>query len=124
MMLGSVELRLPFTGPKKLSLIPSSFLFSDLNLFLDSGVAFDNFSDWKDGKLIDVIQRDEDGNIILDIEGNPLYEVINAKPTIVTSVGASLRINLFGALIIEPYYAMPLFQGSRFRFGLNLIPGW
>lgn len=124
MALGSLEIRLPFTGPRRLSLIPSSFFFSDLNLFVDSGVAFDNFSDWKDGKLIDVIVRDEDGNIILDPNGNPFYEVKSAKPTLVTSIGASLRINLFGAIIIEPYYAMPLLQGSRFRFGLNLIPGW
>jgi len=74
--------------------------------------------------LIDFIVRDEDGNIILDGNGNPIYEVRNAKPTLVTSVGISMRLNLFGALIIEPYYAMPLIDGSRFRFGLNLIPGW
>jgi len=124
MMLGSFEIRLPFTGPKQLALIPSSFLLTDLNLFIDSGVAFDNFSDFREGKLIDYILRDEDGNIILDPNGNPFYEVKNAKPTIVTSVGVSMRINLFGAMIIEPYYAMALMQGSKFRFGLNLIPGW
>ncbi|MGB4958262.1 MAG: hypothetical protein WBO36_02240 [Saprospiraceae bacterium] len=124
MMLGSVELRLPFTGPKRLALIPSSFFLSDLNLFMDSGVAFDHFSDWRDGKLIDIIQRDENGNVILDGNGSPIYAVTNSKPTIVTTIGASLRVNLFGALIVEPYYAMPLMDGGRFRFGLNLIPGW
>ena len=124
MMLGSIEVRLPFTGPKRLALISSSFLLSDINLFVDSGVAFDSFSDFSDGKLQDVILRDVEGNIIVDNSGNPLYEAKISKPTLVTSVGASMRINLFGALVIEPYYAMPLLQGSRFRFGLNLIPGW
>ena len=79
-----------FTGPKRLSLIPSTFLLTDINLFIDSGVAFDNFSDFSNGKLIDFILRDEDGNIILDVNGNPVYEARNAKPTLITSVGVSL----------------------------------
>lgn len=124
MLLGGVELRLPFTGPKRLAIIPSSFLLTDLNLFLDSGVTFDKMSDWSDGKLIDVVQRDEAGNIILDNSGNPIYRLELAKPTIITTVGLSMRINLFGALILEPYYARPLQQGGTFRWGLNLIPGW
>jgi Tol biopolymer transport system component len=124
MALGSVEVRLPFTGPKRLSLIPSSFLLTDLNVFIDGGVVFDEFKDFSEGKPYDFISRDENGNIILDSSGRPFYETRTAKPTFITTVGASLRINLFGALIIEPYYAMPLLQGSRFRFGINLIPGW
>lgn len=124
MALGSVEVRLPFTGPKRLALIPSSFLLTDLNVFVDGGVVFDSFNDFSEGKPYDFISRDENGNIILDSSGRPFYETRTAKPTFITTVGASLRINLFGALIIEPYYAMPLLQGSRFRFGINLIPGW
>ncbi len=124
MMLASFEIRLPFTGPKRLSLIPSSFLLTDLNLFVDSGVTFDKFTDFSDGKVSDFIQRDESGNIILDQNGRPLYETKTAKPTFITTVGVSMRLNLFGALIVEPYYAMPLLEGSKFRFGLNLIPGW
>lgn len=122
--MGSFEIRLPFTGPKRLSLISSSFFLSDISLFIDSGVTFDNFRDWKDGKLIDVISRDEHGNIILDSNHNPVYEIKNALPAVVTSAGISLRINLFGALILEPYYARTLSRGDKFRFGLNLIPGW
>ncbi len=44
----------------------------------------------------------------------------------VVSTGASLRINLFGYLVLEPYYAFPL-QNGGFRngqFGLNFVPGW
>ena len=124
MLLGGVELRLPFTGPRNLALISSSFLLSDINLFLDSGVTFDRFADWSEGKLIDVVQRDVEGNIIVDNSGNPIYKLEQAKPTVITSVGVSMRLNLFGALILEPYYARPLLDGGRFRFGLNLIPGW
>jgi hypothetical protein len=42
------------------------------------------------------------------------------------STGASVRINLFGYLVLEPYYAFPL-QNGGFRngtFGLNFVPGW
>jgi len=35
-----------------------------------------------------------------------------------------LRVNLFGALILEPYFARTLLKGGHFRFGLNIIPGW
>lgn len=124
MILGSFEIRFPFTGPKRLALIPSSFLFSDLNLFVDSGVTFDHFKDWKDGKLVDVIEKDENGNFITDANGNPIYTVKNALPTIITTAGVSLRVNLFGALILEPYFARTLLKGGHFRFGLNIIPGW
>jgi hypothetical protein len=44
----------------------------------------------------------------------------------VFSAGVSLRINLFGAMILEPYYAIP-FQQTRSKFGtfgLNFAPGW
>ena len=44
----------------------------------------------------------------------------------VFSTGVSLRINLLGYLIIEPYYAFPL-QNGGFKngsFGLNFTPGW
>ncbi|MGM0475422.1 MAG: hypothetical protein ACQERV_14865, partial [Bacteroidota bacterium] len=34
----------------------------------------------------------------------------------VFSVGASIRINLFGALILEPYYAFPL-QRENIGYG-------
>lgn len=95
---GGVEVRLPFTGPRQLSLIPSKFLITDLGLFFDAGIAFNEFSDLK--------------------ETGP-----NA-PKLAMSVGASVRVNLFGAMILEPYWAYPLQKDSRVVFGLNFIPGW
>lgn len=96
-LMGSGEIRLPFTGPKQLALIGSNFLFMDLSLFYDAGVAFNEFSHFS-GEGI--------------------------KPAILTSVGISARINLFGAIVVEPYYAWPIQEGAKAVFGLNLIPGW
>jgi len=42
------------------------------------------------------------------------------------STGTSIRINIFGYLVIEPYYAFPL-QNGGFKngiFGINFVPGW
>jgi len=124
MMLGSFEVRLPFTGPRQLALIPINGFFSDLNLFFDSGVVFDDFDQFKNGKEIYSVKRDESGQIVQDGNGNVVYEFQNRKPSIISSAGISLRVNLFGALIVEPYYARVLAKGSRFNFGLNIIPGW
>ena len=124
MLLGSFETRLPLSGPKSLSLIPSKFLLTDLNLFFDIGTAFDEFKEFSDGKELILVVRDANNNIVLDSKGDPTYEIKSVKPTIISSVGVSLRINLFGSLIVEPYYARPLLERGRFTFGLNLIPGW
>ncbi len=95
------EVRIPFTGPERLALIKSGFLFSDLNFFVDGGVAFNDIKQFNPS---------EDSNLS---EAEPIF-----------SVGASLRVNLFGAIILEPFYAYPLLKESKGVFGLNFIPGW
>jgi len=42
------------------------------------------------------------------------------------SAGVSLRINLFGAMVIEPYYAWPWRNDHLATgvFGVNFTPGW
>ncbi|MBK8701869.1 MAG: PD40 domain-containing protein [Saprospiraceae bacterium] len=124
MAVAGFEVRLPFTGPKQLALIGSNFLLTDLALFFDAGVAFDQFSHFRDGELTYAIQRDANGQIVLDNNGDPLYAYQNLKPAFARSAGLALRINLFGAIILEPYYARQLESKGRFTFGLNLIPGW
>ncbi|MCS6929302.1 MAG: hypothetical protein NZM43_07395 [Saprospiraceae bacterium] len=99
----NIELRLPFLGRKPLSLV-NFFLPIDLGLFADGGVAMFNFSD---------LERPSSrtGQV-----HQPIY-----------SVGTSIRVNLFGALILEPYYALPLSVKSevrQWRWGFNLLPGW
>ena len=99
-LMTSAEVRLPFTGPERLAVISSGFLASDLNLFFDMGVAFNDYNNITFGS---------------GREG---------ESVVLMSAGLSLRVNLFGAMILEPYYAFPLREGGRARFGLNFIPGW
>lgn len=101
----NAEIRLPFTGPERLSAIRSRFLFTELNLFTDGGIAWG--------------RPESPGS---DVKSN----ILPKDARFILSSGISLRVNLFGYLIIEPYYAIP-WQNGGFRngsFGLNFIPGW
>ncbi len=103
LLVGNFEIRLPFTGPRRLALIPLNFLPTDLNFFVDAGAAFYDFKDLKNG---------ENGR--------------QASKAIV-SAGVSLRVNVLGALIVEPFYALPISlkkDDRQWVFGFNLIPGW
>lgn len=107
MYVGNAELRLPFTGPERLSVIKSRFFLSELNLFTDGGMAWGN--------------RQPLSGTSAKTEG--LKE--NTSPFILSS-GLSLRVNLFGYLVIEPFYAIPWQNGGwkNSSFGINLQPGW
>ncbi|HQJ20544.1 MAG TPA: hypothetical protein PLQ61_05055 [Bacteroidales bacterium] len=105
MFIANVELRLPVSGPKNISLIKSGMFFTDLSLFFDGGLAMN-----KDSKL-----------------GSDWYNPAPGERVPIVSYGASLRFNLSGYLVIEPYYAVPvnkragLFNGN---FGINFTPAW
>ncbi len=94
MALVNGEIRYPLSGPKRLALIKSGFLFSDLVLFFDGGMAFNDFDD------IGFQWEPKNKN-----EQIPVF-----------STGISIRINLLGAIIVEPYYAIP-FQRKDVEFG-------
>jgi WD40 repeat protein len=101
----NAELRIPFTGPENISLIKSEMFFTDLNLFIDGGLALDKGSriagDW--------------------------FNPSPGEKAPVFSYGASFRINLFGYLVLEPYYAVPVRKGTgpfNGSFGINFTPGW
>lgn len=96
----SAEIRLPLTGPERLSIIPSRFFLSELALFVDSGIAWNSFDDFNTN------------------------ENTGLQPLPLLSAGVATRINLFGALVVEPFYAKPLQKGVGGTFGVNLIPGW
>lgn len=100
LLVANFEVRLPFTGPEKLALFKNKFLFSDLNLFADGGLAWSEFSQFDKG------------------------ENAGFAPRPVFSAGISARVNVFNALIIEPFYAFPLQSNTRGVFGLNFTPGW
>ena len=109
MLIANFEIRLPFTGPERLALIKSGFLFTDLNLFFDAGMAWGEYRIYNSNEnAYDEVERSF------------------ADSSIITSVGISTRINLFGQLIIEPYYAFPLqLEGNtKGVFGVNFTPGW
>ena len=100
----NAEIRIPLTGPRKLSLIKSKFLFTDIALFFDGGLVWDSQHHpelkWQFTSSDDRI---------------PLF-----------SGGISLRVNIFGYMVVEPFYAIPLQDGgfNNASFGINFIPGW
>lgn len=98
------EIRMPFTGPERLTLIKSKYLYTELALFADAGLA------WYDHKTVRFKWHPDNYN-----ERIP-----------VVSTGVSIRVNLFGMLILEPFYAIPFQLGgfSAGMFGLNFTPGW
>ncbi|HEY0670268.1 MAG TPA: DPP IV N-terminal domain-containing protein [Sphingobacteriaceae bacterium] len=107
------EVRLPFTGPKKLAAVESKYLFSDLNAFFDIGLAYNKDSEVSFGKA-------PSNPTLSPITGQPIERV----PAM--SAGLSLRVNVFGYFVIEPYYAIP-FQRTDVTggiFGLTFAPGW
>ncbi|MCB0679604.1 MAG: BamA/TamA family outer membrane protein, partial [Saprospiraceae bacterium] len=104
-LVGNFEVRVPFTGPKQLALIGSKAFFSELAFFFDAGIAFDRF--------------DQLGDDIIDPDTQ-----LKIGPDPVMSAGASLRINLFGMMVLEPYYAFPIQKETKGVFGLNIVPGW
>ena len=121
MVVGNFEVRLPFTGPEKLAVLPSGFLFSDLNFFVDAGLA------WSDDSKI-VWQKTDADKVTRQTSDGTSYQVYPENLTMpVFSAGVSLRVNLFGAMILEPYYAIQLNNPTRSKFGtfgLNFAPGW
>ncbi|WP_131537946.1 peptidase MA family metallohydrolase [Pedobacter nototheniae] len=122
------EVRLPFTGPKKLAAIPSKLLFTDLNFFFDAGLAWTNDTKvvFKNSPTyIDHISLDEKGNPVIK-DGKPVTYQTTTERVPQMSVGLSLRVNVFGYFVLEPYYAIP-FQRKDVKggiFGLTFAPGW
>jgi hypothetical protein len=102
-LVGNFEVRLPFTGPERLAAIKSSFLFSDLSFFLDAGWV------WEPGDK-------------LSLDLMP----VSGERRLWASTGVALRINLFGQIIIQPYFSRPLTlkNYSKWSFGFNFYPGF
>jgi hypothetical protein len=111
------EVRLPFTGPEKLAMIKSKFLFTDLNLFFDAGLAWRGGNEIKFQKAPDAVGTDP-------TTGETLYNTNQRVPAL--SAGISLRVNFFGAFILEPYFAIPFNRSDVKKpvFGLTFAPGW
>jgi Tol biopolymer transport system component len=113
LLMGNFELRLPFTGPKKLAALPSNYVMSDLVLFVDAGTT------WFANKF-----NKPNTIVIENFDGQKQTSNVNFTP--VLSIGIGLRINAMGYLILEPYAAIPFYEGSARRIvtGINIVPGW
>ena len=108
MALANLEIRLPFTGPERLAIIPFKFVPSDLNLFFDLGTVWDKSQTLNNPEFISF---KDSGKIT-----NPVF-----------STGISLRVNVLGYVILEPYMAIPFINGKSQPVvtGMNfMIPGW
>jgi Tol biopolymer transport system component len=100
----NAELRVPMTGPKRLALFGSKYFLTDLNLFFDGGLA------WDAGDKPKITWRKAAFN-----QRVPVF-----------SAGVSVRVNVLGYMVIEPYFAIPFQNGGwqNKNFGLNFVPGW
>jgi len=104
MALGSVEARIPLLGVEDFGLLNFPFLPTEIAFFADAGLTWD-----RGENPFELLQFNDD----LQERG------------IVSSVGASARVNMLGALIFELYYAYPFQRPERGpHFGLVLTPGW
>lgn len=104
MLVANLEWRVPFTGPERLARIKSGLFHTELSLFADAGVAWTASS-------------------------HPVFKQVAETPderVPLLTAGASFRVNLLGAVILEAYYAFP-WRADHFGkgvFGLNFTPGW
>jgi len=112
----NAEIRLPLSGPERLTFIKSKYFFTTLVGFFDGGFATDNYSDlnfaWQPRR------RSSAGTIgegAEEIDNYPIY-----------STGLALRINLFGYAVLEPYAAIPFQRRDKdITFGLFIRgSGW
>jgi Tol biopolymer transport system component len=109
----NLELRVPFTGPERLCLIPFKYFVSELSFFCDAGLA------WNSNSRFSFTEK----AYINPVDNQPDYSKYRYP---LVSYGISLRINFFGYMILEPFYAVPIEEGGikNAGFGLNFLPGW
>lgn len=98
----NAEFRVPLMGAEEFGILGAGFLPTELAVWVDGGVAWWGF----ESPEFKFERR--------SIERIPVF-----------SVGSSIRINLFGAMIGEIYYAYPLQRPEKRGYiGFQLAPGW
>ena len=98
----NLEMRIPVLGTPQFGLINFPFLPTELVLFADAGVAWNDLAE-------------------VDFD----FQRSGGKRVPVFSVGASARVNIFGFLILESYYALPFQRPDKgAHWGFVLSPGW
>jgi outer membrane protein assembly factor BamA len=98
----NLEARIPLIGVEQYGIINFPFLPTELVLFADGGLAWD--------------------------EQNPAtleWSRSSAARIPVVSTGVSARFNILGFMILEAYYAYPWQRPEKgWHWGFNLAPGW
>ena len=99
----NAEVRLPFSGPERLTFIESKYFYTTLVGFIDGGFATEDYD-----------------NLAFS------WKALKDKNTPIFSTGLALRINLFGYAVLEPYAAIPFQRSDKnFTFGLFIRgSGW
>jgi hypothetical protein len=98
----NLEVRVPLLGTSDFGLINFPYLPTELSAFLDGGVA------WSagDSPVLHLATRSD--------ERIPVF-----------SAGVSTRVNLFGYLVVELFYAYPFQRpDAGWQFGFQVAPGW
>lgn len=120
--LASAEVRVPLFGASGFGLINFPYLPTELNLFFDAGLA------WNEGEdFFSLLKFDRDG--IREVpailpDGSQGTQLI-AERIPVFSTGVSTRFNLFGYTVLELFYAYPFQRPAKgWHLGFQLIPGW
>lgn len=99
----NAEIRVPFSGPKRLALIESKYVITDLVGFFDAGLVWQS-----DSKI--------------RMRWEPSSDPAERSPMLSTGIG--VRVNLFGYAIVQPYVAMPFQRENKdFVFGLGISGG-
>ena len=121
MAVASAEVRVPLFGVPQLGLISFPYLPTELSLFADAGFVWGTIPQFRS------INGDTG-----DVADGPTFGSAFGDQRPVFSAGVSARISVLGALVVEPYYALPFSRwgddgdltSGRGVFGLNLTPGW
>ena len=102
LVVANLEMRIPVLGTSQFGLINFPSLPTEFVLFADAGLAWN-----------DIAEVDFD------------FQRSGGKRVPVFSVGASARVNIFGFLILESYYALPLQRPDKgAHWGFVMSPGW
>ena len=97
----NLEMRIPLFGTREFGIFPTKILPVEVSPFVDAGVA------WSDD------------------ESPELRFLRNTTERVpVVSAGIATRLNLFGALIVEAFYAYPFQRDAGWVGGFQLVPGW
>ena len=121
--LASAEVRIPLFGGGGYGLINFPYLPTEINLFFDAGLAWNERDNFFDLLVFDRDGIEEDATVFRLDGSQEVGDVARRVP--VMSTGVSGRFNLFGYTILEVYYAYPFQRPIKgAHFGFQLIPGW